>query len=151
MPPLSGEQGVRRRQERRGALIVSEAGNPTVLTASHSPGALLAAERSQRKLSVADMAARTRLAPAQIEALEADAYDRLPGWTWVRGAIRSYARALPIDPAPVLGLHERLVAQTAEPSIVVPSQHIPFQIGAAGRTPQAMRIVIGVLAAIVAI
>lgn len=66
------------------------------------PGAALRTERERLGMSVADVAQHTRLAPRQIEALEADDYDHLPELPFVRGFIRSYARLLQIAPEPLL-------------------------------------------------
>ena len=65
-------------------------------------GATLAQAREASGLSVAEVAKRLRLSISQIEALEADAYDKLPGPTFARGFIRNYARLLQIDSTPLL-------------------------------------------------
>ena len=67
-----------------------------------SPGVLLAAARKASGLSVADVAAQMRIAPRQVEAIEADHYDQLPGAVFVRGFVRNYARLLRMDPTPLL-------------------------------------------------
>ncbi len=67
-----------------------------------SYGRALAAERERQGISVADMAARLRLHPKQIVAIEAEDLDRLPGGPFVRGFVRNYAKELRIDPAPLL-------------------------------------------------
>lgn len=90
-----------------------------------SYGRALAAERERQGISVADMAARLRLHPKQIAAIEAEDLDRLPGGPFVRGFVRNYAKELRIDPAPLLdALRERLApAETgAESAASGPSQ-----------------------------
>src|SRR5512147_626254 len=67
-----------------------------------SVGAVLREAREQQGLSVADVANRIKFAPRQIEAMEADDYAQLPEATFVRGFVRSYARLLEIDAAPLL-------------------------------------------------
>lgn len=67
-----------------------------------SAGAALREARTRLGLSVADVAHRIKFAPRQVEALEADDFARLPEITFVRGFVRSYARLLQIDPAPLL-------------------------------------------------
>lgn len=77
-------------------------------------------------MSVADAARLLRLSPRQVEAIEADEYDRLPGGPFVRGFVRNYARLLQIDPEPLL---ETLngYAPVAERSQLAPeSKEIPF-------------------------
>jgi cytoskeleton protein RodZ len=92
-----------------------------------SYGRLLAAERERQGISVADMAARLRLHPKQIAAIEAEDLERLPGGPFVRGFVRNYAKELRIDPAPLLSaLHERLAPErtTAADAAAGPSQAV---------------------------
>lgn len=69
---------------------------------SLSAGAVLAAAREDLNLSVSDVARHLKLSPAQVEALEDGAYERLPGRVFVRGFLRNYAKLLGIDPQPLL-------------------------------------------------
>jgi cytoskeleton protein RodZ len=68
---------------------------------------LLAELRAERKLSIADVAQRLKYGVRQIEALEAEEFDKLPGATFVRGMVRGYAKLLETDPEPVLGALEQ--------------------------------------------
>lgn len=65
-------------------------------------GARLAWERQRAGFGVTDIAARLRLHPNQVRAIEQEDLARLPELAYVRGFIRSYARVLNIDPAPIL-------------------------------------------------
>lgn len=56
------------------------------------------AARTAQNLSVGEVARQLRLSVAQIEALEANAFERLPGPVFVRGFMRNYARLLHLDP-----------------------------------------------------
>jgi cytoskeleton protein RodZ len=67
-----------------------------------APGAQLAARRQALNWSIEHVANQLNLAPRQIQAIEADNYAALPGMASVRGFIRSYAKLLKIDPAPLL-------------------------------------------------
>lgn len=67
-----------------------------------SPGQQLAAAREAQGLTVEEVVRHTKLSTRQVLALEADAYDRLPGPVFVRGFIRNYARHLQLDPVPLL-------------------------------------------------
>ena len=58
---------------------------------------ILSSARKEVKWSVEDVAANLNLRIAVIEALEADDYSDLPGPTFVRGYLRSYARLLGVD------------------------------------------------------
>jgi cytoskeleton protein RodZ len=67
-----------------------------------SPGGILSNARQLRGLSIADVAHALKLAPRQVQAIEADAFDQLRGLTFARGFVRNYARYLGIDPEPLL-------------------------------------------------
>jgi cytoskeleton protein RodZ len=77
-----------------------------------SPGAQLSARRQALNWSVEQVAAQLNLAPRQIQAIEADNYAALPGMAIARGFIRSYAKLLNIDAAPLL----QVVAKEATPA-----------------------------------
>ncbi|MHB8666097.1 MAG: helix-turn-helix domain-containing protein [Burkholderiales bacterium] len=62
----------------------------------------LAAARAELKLSVADVSQQIKYGVRQIAAIESDDYAKLPGMTFVRGMIRSYAKLVQIDPEPLL-------------------------------------------------
>jgi cytoskeleton protein RodZ len=62
----------------------------------------LAAAREARGLALADVAQQLKFAPRQLEALEQERFDALPGATFARGMVRSYARLLKLDPEPLL-------------------------------------------------
>ena len=51
-----------------------------------------------RGLSIAQVASRTKISPKQIEALEAEQYDRLPGGVFVRGYVRAVAPVVGLNP-----------------------------------------------------
>src|SRR5438094_9295363 len=77
----------------------AELGAPS---ARAGPGRMLAQLRAERKLSTADVAQRLKYGVRQIEALEAEEFDKLPGATFVRGMVRGYAKLLDTDPQPLL-------------------------------------------------
>lgn len=60
-------------------------------------GRSLRRTREQLGLSVDDIATELRLSSFQIRALEEDDWQRLPGMTYARGYLRSYARLLGLD------------------------------------------------------
>jgi cytoskeleton protein RodZ len=77
-------------------------------------GARLQWQRERLGLSVTDVAARLRLHPNQVRALEQEALSALPEAAYVRGFVRGYARVLDLDPAPLLAdLGQKLVPATA--------------------------------------
>jgi cytoskeleton protein RodZ len=65
-------------------------------------GEALGDRRRSLGLSLDDVAAKLKFMPRQLDALEAGRFDRLAGPAFVRGMIRSYARALDLDPEPLL-------------------------------------------------
>lgn len=65
-------------------------------------GARLTAAREKQRLSVGDMAARLRLHVNQVRAIEGENLAQLPEPAYVRGFVRSYARSLGLDPAPLI-------------------------------------------------
>lgn len=67
-----------------------------------SAGAQLRAAREMRELSIADVAYSLKLNPRQVDALEADRFDLLPGRAFARGFLKNYARFLELDPVPLL-------------------------------------------------
>lgn len=90
------------------------------------PGQMLAESRAQKNLSIAEVAQQLKLSTGQIEALEADAYERLPGPVFVRGFVRNYARLLELDGEALVAALS-LQHESAPPSATVPHSHnIPF-------------------------
>ena len=90
---------------------VAPAAPPTV-------GEMLRGERERQGLAISDVANRLKYAPRQIEAIEADNFNALPGLTFVRGFARGYARLLGIDPAGLIAALERAANQDGGPTTV---------------------------------
>ena len=74
---------------------------------STGPGAYLREAREEANMTVERVATVLLLQTAIVEALEADAYDRLPAPTFVRGYLRGYARVLGLPSRPVLEMYNR--------------------------------------------
>jgi cytoskeleton protein RodZ len=92
---------------------------PTAATAGMRVGENLRTVREAQGLSVLELASRLRLGVRQIEALEAGDFSHLPGKTFVRGIVRSYARELKLDVAQLLSLLDQ-VEELAAPALVLP-------------------------------
>jgi cytoskeleton protein RodZ len=107
---------------------LSDAAEVQAMPAEAGPGRILARLRNERKLSVADVAQRLKYGARQIEALEAEEFDRLPGATFVRGMVRGYAKLLEIDPEPILGALDRRYVP-AEVSLDLRAKRVPFPQG----------------------
>ncbi len=87
-------------------------------TLSGSAGAALRAAREAAGLPLDAIAQQLKLAPRQVQALEDDDYQHLPGRTFVRGFARNYARFVHLDPDAVLAL---LPAGEAAPALERPT------------------------------
>lgn len=89
-------------------------------------GDTLREARVRLGFSIVDVAAKIRLTPRQIEALEAEEFKNLPEIPFVRGFVRSYAKLLQIDPVPLLAV---LPIVNAVPERIEPvSVDVPFNI-----------------------
>lgn len=90
------------------------------------PGTRLAQARQDLHLSHGEVATRLHLSSRQIEALERDDYASLPGPTYVRGYLKSYALLLGLAPAPILDAYAQAIARPAAPdfSIIAPHKEI---------------------------
>ena len=71
------------------------------------PGAHLRNAREQAGLSVDAVAEALLLNADTLRLLEADAHDRLPAPTFVRGYLRGYARVLGLPSGPILDMYDR--------------------------------------------
>ncbi|HET7635827.1 MAG TPA: helix-turn-helix domain-containing protein [Burkholderiales bacterium] len=92
-----------------------------------STGGQLAAARQHYGLAVADVARQLKLNVRQVEALEEDAYEQLPGPVFVRGFVRNYARFLGLDPEPLLAYAEHhMPRQRPVDEPFSPSRAVPF-------------------------
>ena len=91
-------------------------------------GAELAAARHERGLGLPEVAQQLKFGVRQLEALEADRFDELPGGsTFARGIVRSYARLLKVDPEPLLArLAGRFDAPDSNQLAARFSQPVPF-------------------------
>lgn len=65
-------------------------------------GPSLKAAREAAGLGLGEVADRLKLSMRQLEAIERDDFDALPGATFVRGFVRNYARFLGVDPEPLM-------------------------------------------------
>ncbi len=96
------------------------------------PTAIFAVRRAELGMSYDDVANQLKFAPRLIEALEAGEFDKLPGRTFARGMLRSYAKLLKIDPAPILaqlGVSEAGRTQAGPEQAVSLRTPIPFSEG----------------------
>ena len=71
------------------------------------PGAHLRNAREEAGMTVDAVAEALLLNPKTLELIEADAHDRLPAPTFVRGYLRGYARVLGLPSGPILDMYDR--------------------------------------------
>jgi cytoskeleton protein RodZ len=87
-------------------------------------GRRLRQAREARGLSMAEVAASTKIPVRQLASLEAEEYEALPGGIFVRGHIRAAAKAVGLDPADVTEHYQEemrpspLAASPATPGVV---------------------------------
>lgn len=91
-------------------------------------GKALAEAREAQGLTLADVAQQLKFMTRQIESLEAERFELLPGPTIARGMVRTYARFLKIDPEPLLqSMTGRVDAPDATPQLAARfNQPVPF-------------------------
>jgi cytoskeleton protein RodZ len=80
-------------------------------TGGYSAGSMLRAAREARGEALTDAAHALKLSARQIEAMEMDRYDLLPGPAFVRGFLRNYARYLGVDAEAMLAALSHDLAQ----------------------------------------
>lgn len=108
-------------------------------TAAKSAGTLLKEQRIAAGLSQEVIADKLKLALRQIDALEHDRYDELPGGVFIRGFIRSYARLLNMDPQPLLNYLAQALPQK-EPQTILPALHESKEVVYPGARARRARI-----------
>lgn len=96
---------------------VADLAGESALTAG--VGALLRQAREARGLKVEEIAQTLKLGIRQVEAIEADCWEKLPGATIVRGFVRNYARLVQIDSAPLMAQLDGALAKPAD-TLAVP-------------------------------
>ncbi len=113
------------------------------------PGKMLAEARARKSLTVLEVAQQLKLSASQIEALEADAYERLPGTVFVRGFVRNYARLVDLDGEAMVGALDLPHRPTTAIAAVPRSSNIPFPDRYPSNWPRyatALILLVGVLA-----
>jgi cytoskeleton protein RodZ len=102
--------------------------------------------RTSRGLALADVAQQLKFAPRHIEALEEERFDSLPGSTFARGMVRSYARLLKLDPEPLLQrISDRFDVPDSDELAARFSQPVPFSDSGRRSTVLYLGLSVGVL------
>jgi len=95
-------------------------------------GSCLRRAREERALTIGDVSASTKVPRSAIEMLESGALAGLPAHVFVRGFIRSYAKAVGINDAKPLGLFDRAVNAKTEAAIAESSAPVVDPVLAGG-------------------
>ncbi len=89
----------------------------------HTVGEQLKAARERLSLSLADLAARTRVPMRHLESIEKSDFSALPGSTYTLGFARSYARAVDMDAIKVSADLRSELAQSGHEGYQAPLQN----------------------------
>jgi cytoskeleton protein RodZ len=102
------------------------------LTELTGVGARLRQAREAQGLAIDDVAQSLKYAPRQIESLENERFDRLPGPTIARGMVRNYARLLRLDAESLLERMAPHVEKAPDPAQIAPRlrREVAFSDGA---------------------
>lgn len=76
--------------------------NLTLLESGQNPGAILRSAREKAGLSLSDISSQTKINERQLELIESGDVSRLPPETFAKAFIKSYCKALKMDPTPVI-------------------------------------------------
>ncbi len=117
-----------------------------------SVGEVLRRGRERRGETVADVAYALKLTTRQVEAMEDDRFDLLPGPAFVRGFVRNYARYLGMDGAALLAGFDKALA--APPIELAPLSNADGVMPSGGQSRRAhvpAALVAGVLLLVVVV
>lgn len=70
-------------------------------------GQILSEARQDQRLTLSQLAARTKIKLEYLQALEKNQFEKLPGAVYIKGFIKSYARELKLDPQSLLAILRR--------------------------------------------
>ncbi|MBU0740986.1 helix-turn-helix domain-containing protein [bacterium] len=116
-----------------------------------TPGAMIRAARTARRLSLSDLAAETRIPDRLLSAIENDDYDQLSGALYARSFLRTCGQSLGLDPSLLIDSYERLLTEQ-EPEIPADQTwEEEAQIQRIGGLPWRKILVIGTALAAVAL
>lgn len=106
-------------------------------------GEALAQARQTQGLALTDVAQQLKFAARHLEALEQERFESLPGATFARGMVRSYARLLKLDPEPLLArISGRL--EVPDSSELAARYHQPVPFSDSGRRSTLLYLVLSI-------
>lgn len=101
-----------------------------------APGRRLREARLERGVTLDQISGMTKIPRASLELLEADEFEALPGPVFVKGFLRSCARAIDLDPETLLDLYYERDRMLTRSRGQAPSPEFPakaMRLGAAAR------------------
>lgn len=81
-------------------------------------GELLREKRESKELSIEEVAAKIKVKPEYLRALEESKFSALPSATFTKGFLKNYATALRVNPETVLAMFRRDFEESAQGEIV---------------------------------
>ena len=95
-------------------------------------GTVLRQARERRRISLAEVAQKTKLSQSSLARLESGSLDDLPPEVFVRGFIRSYARSVGLRETEPLGLYEQALDARRRAELALLSTPTPQPVDAVG-------------------
>jgi hypothetical protein len=114
-------------------------------------GATLREARMRARIDVSEIEAQTKIRAKYLRALENEEWDLLPGPTFVRSFLRTYAQALELDDKALVDEYRRLYEQPSEldhQPVMSPSRR-PRPRSGAGGPSRGYVIAVGVIAVLI--
>ncbi len=96
---------------------------PPVEVAPQTVGEQLKSAREQLAMTLADLAAKTRVPMRHLESIESSEFGALPGQTYTIGFVRSYARAVGLDEIAMVDILRTELARSGHEGYQVPLQN----------------------------
>ena len=112
-----------------------------------SAGERLRAAREAQRLSIADVATRTRVPIRHLEAIEESRYDELPSPTYAIGFAKAYARAVDVDE---VAIGREVRAEAGVPRRPT-AESMPYEPADPARLPPAGLAIVGLVVALVVV
>lgn len=109
-------------------------------------GGLLKTAREAAGLTIADIAGHLKLSLPQLQAMENNDFERLPGPVFVRGFARSYARYLQLDETQLLAALDRQLPRLASAEKIPEQSSVSYD-----SKPLPWRLIGGVLLVLIAV
>ena len=115
-------------------------------------GATLRETRMRARIDVSEIEAQTKIRAKYLRALENEEWDLLPGPTFVRSFLRTYAQALGLDDKALVDEYRRLYEQPVEldhqPVMSAPARRTRA-VGSGGPSSRGYAIAVGVIALLI--